>query len=140
MVRDKDLRKWGKPTAVMMTVFGLFLIGAAIYGNSIVPKLEQNLLTTRALDEKLIERISDEKLRDAFYVGLESNREMDQSLIDICRVFIFVSIGGSLLFFYTAVLSWRSQELASSMDKDPERSPVPCPTDPNGIKDMSPGS
>ena len=143
MIRDKDLRKWGRLTAVIMTITGLFLIGAAIYSNSIVPKLEESLHTTRILDEKMIEKISDEKLREAFYVGLESNREIDQNLIDIARAFIFVSIGVSILCFSAAVLLWRSYELASSMETEksnPERIHAPCFPDPNGIKDISPGS
>jgi hypothetical protein len=118
MVRDKDLRKWGRLTAAFMTIIGLFLIGAAIYSNSFVPKLEESLLTHRILDEKMIEKISDEKLREAFYVSLESNREIDQNIIEIARAFIFVSIGVSILCFSTAVLLWRSYELASSMEKE----------------------
>lgn len=116
MVRDKDLRKWGRVSATIMTVFGFFLIGAATYSNSIVPKLEQTLLTNRILDEKMISRITDKNLRDVFHTSLEADRMIDQHLIDIARAFIFVCIGGSLLFFYLAVLLWRSQELALSME------------------------
>lgn len=119
MIRDKDLRKWGRLTAVIMTITGLFLIGAAIYTKSMIStQLEPDLIETRILDEKMIERISDKKLRDAFYVGLESNREIDQSLLDISRAFIFlVGLGAPLLFFLTAVLLWRSYELVLEMEK-----------------------
>lgn len=143
MVRDRDLRKWGRLASAFMTLVGLFLIGGAVFVNGIRPKLEESLRNTRILDEKMIERITDERLREAFYVGLESNREIDQNLIDIARVFIFICIGVSILCFSSAVLLWRAYELALSLEiknSNPERGHAPSFPDPKGIKDISPGS
>ncbi len=63
----------------------------------------------------MVERISDEKLREAFRADLEQNRKVDQHWLDFVQAIILGGgIGGSLLSFYAAALSWRSYELAST--------------------------
>jgi hypothetical protein len=113
MIRDKDLRKWGRLSAVMMTILGFFLIGVTIYINNLVfSRIEPSMHSSRAVEEKMVKRIADEKLRDAFYASLESNHEIDQSWLKMIRAFLILIGIGSLLLFYTAALSWRSYELA----------------------------
>lgn len=113
MIRDKDLRKWGRLSAVMMTILGLFLIGVTFYINNLVfARIEPTMHSSRAVEEKMVKRIADQKLRDAFYESLESNHEIDRSWLKMIRAFLILTGTGSLLLFYTAALSWRSYELA----------------------------
>ena len=119
MVRDKDLRKWGRLSAALMIILGLFLIVAAIYSINLVhTRLEPAMRSARGAEEQMIKRIADRKLSEAFHASLEYNRKIDQHLLNIARAFILSGgIGASLLSFYTAALSWRSYELALATQK-----------------------
>jgi hypothetical protein len=120
MVRDKDLSRWGRASAVVMIFVGFFSLGGGLYLNHLIEnEMVPSLASIRSREEKLISQISHEKLRDHFLQKLEFNRLMDQSWFRIVRAFqiAFLFICVPFLSFYTAVLSWRSYELASVVIK-----------------------
>lgn len=70
--------------------------------------------SNRGVEQELVERITDERVREAFNASLDSNRQIDQHWLDAARaIILWGGIGGSLLCFHTAALSWRTYELAS---------------------------
>ena len=66
-------------------------------------------------------KIDDQKIRDALSAGAASDWEGLNLLIEGARaVIIGCGLGFAILSFYTAALSWRAYELASTKVKSPE--------------------
>ena len=117
MIRDKDLHRWGRASAVLMVLLGLFLLSAVIYSSRLLERIESSRESSSELDRKLIERVEDERVRAALVAG----KAGDDQLIGAMRSMILgVGIGGAILSFYTAALSWRCYELVSSIPEHPE--------------------
>jgi hypothetical protein len=115
MTRDKDLRRWGRLSAALMIVLGCFLLCAVFYSNRLVDsRLEPALQAARESELKLIEGITEEKVRTALLAGAESEKQATNHLLDGARAVILGGgIGFAIISFYTAALAWRSYELAS---------------------------
>jgi hypothetical protein len=116
MTRDKDLRRWGRFSAVLMIFLGCFLICAVFYSYRLVDsRLEPALESARESEQKIIERITDEKVRTALSAGSEAEWQSTNHLLDGARAVILGGgIGFAIISFYTAALAWRSYELAST--------------------------
>jgi hypothetical protein len=120
MTRDKDLRRWGRFSAVLMIFLGCFLLCAVFYSYHLVDsRLEPALQSTREFELKLIERIADEKVRTALNAGAEAEWEITNHLLDGARAVILGGFGFAIISFYTAALAWRSYELASTTPEPP---------------------
>ncbi len=105
-----------------MILLGLFLLCAVIYSyHLLVDSLEPTMRLSQELDQKLIAKIDDQKIRDALSAGAASDWEGLNLLIEGARaVIIGCGLGFAILSFYTAALSWRAYELASTKVKSPE--------------------
>lgn len=116
MTRDKDLRRWGRLSAVLMVFLGCFLLCAGFYTYHLIQhRLEPALHSSLESERKLIEKISDHEIRTALSSGLISDSEALKHLINSLRALV---LGGGIAFatisFYSAALAWRAYELASS--------------------------
>jgi len=123
MTRDKDLRRWGRLSAVVLFCFGCFLLGAVFYSyNVVVHQLEPAIQSASVSEQRLVESIADENLQAAVSAGLESSRKGNSHLLDGARAVI---LGGGIAFamisFYSAALSWRAYELASVIPESPNQ-------------------
>lgn len=116
MTRDKDLRRWGRLSAVIMIFLGCFLLCAVFYSYHVVhSRIEPAMLSSLESEHKLIESIVDEKVQTALVAGLESKRQGINHLLDGARVAILGGgIGFAIISFYAALLSWRAYELAGA--------------------------
>jgi hypothetical protein len=82
-----------------------------IHTASLIVALE----SARESEQKIIERITDEKVRTALSAGAETEWQGTNHLLDGARAVILGGgIGFAMISFYTAALAWRSYELAST--------------------------
>jgi hypothetical protein len=116
MTRDKDLRRWGRLSAVLMIFLGCFLLCSIFYTYHLVQhRLEPALHSSLESEQKLIEKISDHKIRTALSSGLISDSEALTHLLKGLRAVILGGgIGFAIISFYSAALAWRAYELASA--------------------------
>ncbi|MEP4076286.1 hypothetical protein [Haloferula sp.] len=116
MTRDKDLRRWGRLSAVLLVFLGCFLLCAVYYSYDLVhSRLEPTMQASRDAERKVVERISDEKIQAALAAGVESDWQGSKHLLDGARsVILGGGIGFAMISFYAAALSWRAYELASA--------------------------
>lgn len=116
MTRDKDLCRWGRLSAVLMIFLGCFLLCSVLYTHHLVQhRLEPTLHSSLESEQKLIEKISDQKIRTALSSGLISDSEALNHLLKALRALILGGgIGFAIISFYSAALFWRAYELASA--------------------------
>ena len=66
LTRDKDLCRWGRISAFIMILLGLFLLCAVIYSyHLLVDSLEPTMRLSQELDQKLIAKITSVQLSES---------------------------------------------------------------------------
>jgi hypothetical protein len=120
MTRDKDLRRWGRLSAVIMIFLGCFLLCAVSFTYHLVQhRVEPAIRSSHESEQKLIDRISDHKIRAGLSSGLNYDSKALKHLLNGFRAMLFGGIGLAIVLFYSAALSWRAYELASACAGSP---------------------
>lgn len=114
MVRDKDLRKWGRPVAVLMFCFAIIVCGLALAFRLLVNDGIAPILRDVTDKESLyLERYSTSENISSIRSVISARRRADESVLAAAKSVSWVLVGAGLLGFGYGVLSWRSYELAS---------------------------
>lgn len=123
-VRDRDLKRWGKPVAVILVLVGLLCFGGSITIHRMAGKLRDSLEENHQFDVKLAEALPEAKAKSAITKSFGENHEISlemTTVLETCGLWI---IGGAgLMALSSAAYAWRAAELASKLSDCPDSKP-----------------
>lgn len=121
LVRDRDLRRWGKPVAVMLGLVGALFLFGSFAVHRMAGELETSLKHNYSLDAQLAETLPESRARAAIGKSLDQNLGTSLKMITAMEIFGRWVVGGAgLLALASAPYAWRSAELASKLAALPD--------------------
>lgn len=115
MVRDRDLRRWGRPVAVMMFCFSVFCFGAAVTGRWVIEaQIAPKMRYVTDQESKFLEKHADSDDAVPIRRAISARRRADEGILEAARAGIWIFVGLGLLAFSHGAVLWRACDLASS--------------------------
>jgi len=119
-LRDRDLKRWGKPGGILFALLGLLCFGGSIAGHRMAGRIRTSLEKSHQLDGRLAGSLPESKAKSAITKSFDTNHAISLQLassMERANAWFMGSAG--LLALSAALYAWRAGELASKLSDSP---------------------
>ena len=113
MVRDRDVRRWGRGVAITMIVLAIVCLGGALYSKTLFAELERDLILIHESDDEFLLSLPDNGRRAAEEKFTTARRNFELKLLNgFGFVILIAGIAICFILLSHAAISWKAYELA----------------------------